>query len=180
MLASPEVRSGSVPGAADFAESSVAGRVSVLRGSFASMEQRISLVTLGVADLSRAKEFYESLGWRGQALEGIVFFQTGCMAFALWGREELAADSGLAGEGDGGFGGICLAHNVRHQHEVDEVVEAAQRAGATVTRPPADTFYGGYAGVFTDLDGHAWEIAHNPGFPIAPDGSITLPDFGTT
>ncbi|SDK48726.1 hypothetical protein SAMN04487820_108215 [Actinopolyspora mzabensis] len=143
------------------------------------MEQRISLVTLGVTDVRRAKEFYERLGWRGQELERTVFFRTPGGAFVLWGRDELAADTGLTGERDGGFGGVCLAHNVRSESEVDEVLETARRAGATVTRPAAETFYGGYAGVFTDLDGHAWEIAYNPGFPIAEDGTITIPDLGS-
>lgn len=141
------------------------------------MEQRVSLISLGVADLGRAKEFYERLGWRGQEVEETVFFQAGGSAVVLWGRDKLAQDSGLAGEQDGGFGGICLAHNVRSEAEVDEVMKAAERAGATVTRPAGMTFYGGYAGVFVDLDGHAWEIAYNPGFPLAEDGSITIPDF---
>jgi hypothetical protein len=92
-------------------------------------------------------------------------------------RENLAADSGLE-LGDGTrFGGIALAHNVRSREEVDAIVAAAASAGATVTRPPAETFYGGYAGVFTDPDGHPWEIAHNPGFALAEDGSLVLPDF---
>ncbi|MFR9730386.1 VOC family protein [Saccharopolyspora sp. MS10] len=141
------------------------------------MEQRISLITLGVADLGRAKEFYESLGWRGQELERTVFFQAGGSAFVLWGREELAADCGLpAGRADA-FGGVCLAHNVRSRAEVDELIAAAARAGATITKPAGETFYGGYAGVFTDPDGHPWEIAHNPGFTLAADGTLTLPDF---
>lgn len=101
------------------------------------------------------------------------------MALVLWGRAKLAADARLADERADGFGGIVLAYNVRTRAEVDEIVAAAEQAGATVTRPVAETFYGGYAGVFTDLDGHAWEIAHNPGFAIAADGSITIPDFGT-
>jgi len=144
------------------------------------MEQRVSLITLGVADLERSRGFYERLGWRGQQVEGTVFFQAGGMALVLWDREKLAVGCGLGGSPGGGFGGIALAHNVRSTTEVDEVIAAAQGAGATVTRPPATTFYGGYAGVFTDPDGHAWEIAHNPGFPLAEDGSLTVPDFGTT
>jgi uncharacterized protein len=142
------------------------------------MEQRITLVTLGVADVERARTFYENLGWRGQTMEGTVFFQAGGLAVVLWGRDKLAADCGLADPGpSAGFGGIALAHNVRTPAEVDELIAAAERAGAAVTRAPATTFYGGYAGVFTDPDGHAWEIAHNPGFPLAADGSITLPNF---
>jgi uncharacterized protein len=142
------------------------------------MEQRISLVTLGVADIARAKAFYEALSWRGQEVQETVFFQAGGSAVVLWGRDKLAADSGLEDAGPAGFGGIALAHNVRSRAEVDELVGAAQAAGATVTRPPAETFYGGYAGVFTDPDGHPWEIAFNPGFQLADDGSLTLPDFG--
>ena len=141
------------------------------------MEQRISLVTLGVADLARARAFYESLGWRGQEVEETVFFQAGGSAVVLWSRTKLAADSGIEDRGTDGFGGMSLAQNVRSTTEVDEVLAAAARAGATVTRAPAETFYGGYAGCFTDPDGHVWEIAYNPGFALAPDGSLTLPDF---
>ena len=141
------------------------------------MEQRISLVTLGVADLGAAKAFYEQLGWHGQEVEETVFVQAGGIALVLWGRDKLAADCGLPAAPPAGFGGIVLAHNVRSAAEVDAIVAAAADAGATVTRPPARTFYGGYAGVFTDLDGHPWEIAHNPGFALADDGTLTLPDF---
>lgn len=142
------------------------------------MEQRISLVTLGVDDLPRAKRFYEQLGWRGQEVQETVFFQAGAMAVVLWSRQRLAADCGLQDiPPSTGFGGIALAHNVRTQAEVDEIMAAAQIAGATITRAPGTTFYGGYAGVFTDPDGHAWEIAHNPGFTLADDGALTLPDF---
>ncbi|MFE3629929.1 VOC family protein [Streptomyces goshikiensis] len=145
------------------------------------MEQRVSLITLGVADVARARAFYESLGWRGQEVSGTVFFQAGGLALVLWGRDELARDGGIDDEragGSGGFGGVALAQNVRSPEEVDAVVAAAERAGATVTRPPTPTFYGGYAGYFTDPDGHVWEIAHNPGFTLAEDGSLVLPDFG--
>jgi catechol 2,3-dioxygenase-like lactoylglutathione lyase family enzyme len=143
------------------------------------MKSRISLVTLGVDDLPRAKAFYEHLGWHGQEVEETVFVQTGGMALVLWGRDKLAADCGLdpGAGGRAGFGGIVLAHNVRSASEVDAIMEAAAAAGATVTRPPAETFYGGYAGVFTDPDGHPWEIAHNPGFALADDGTLTIPQF---
>jgi hypothetical protein len=141
------------------------------------MEPRISLVTLGVADVGRARVFYEALGWRGQEVEETVFIQAGGLALVLWSRDKLAADAGIADHGTDGFGGIALAHNVRSEREVDEIIAAAQKAGATVTKPAAPTFYGGYAGYFTDLDGHAWEIAHNPGFPLDADGAITIPDF---
>ncbi|MDT0270463.1 VOC family protein [Streptomyces sp. DSM 44915] len=144
------------------------------------MEQRISLITLGVADLARARTFYERLGWRGQEVSETVFFQAGGLAVVLWSRAEAAADSGLADTPvpAGGYGGITLAHNVRSAAEVDETLAAAERAGGTISSPAAATFYGGYAGSFTDPDGHPWEIAYNPGFALAEDGSLTLPDFG--
>ncbi|MER7459898.1 VOC family protein [Micromonospora sp. NPDC126480] len=140
------------------------------------MEQRISLVTLGVADIARARTFYERLGWRGQEAEETVFFQAGGLALVLWGRDKLAEDAGVADAG-GGFGGLSLAQNVRSRAEVDAILAAAAAAGATLTRPARETFYGGYAGCFTDPDGHVWEIAHNPGFPLADDGTLTVPDF---
>ncbi len=140
------------------------------------MDQRISIVTLGVADLGRARSFYEQLGWRGQEVEETVFFQAGAMVLVLWGRAKLAADSGVADDGSG-FDRVTLAQNVRSAEEVDAIVAAAADAGATVTRKPAATFYGGYAGVFLDPDGHAWEIAFNPGFTITDDGAVVLPDF---
>ena len=141
------------------------------------MEQRVSLITLGVADLARSRSFYEQLGWSGQEVEGTVFFQAGGLAVVLWARELLAADAGIDDDGTSTFGGIVLAHNVRSAAEVDEVLAAAARAGGQVTSPAATTFYGGYAGTFRDPDGHVWEIAHNPGFPLAADGSLTIPDL---
>lgn len=140
------------------------------------MEQRISLVTLGVDDLPRARAFYEALGWRGQEVDETVFFQAGPLALVLWSRATLADDSGVPDDGTG-FDRMTLAQNVRSAAEVDAVVAAAADAGASVTRAPGPTFYGGYAGVFLDPDGHAWEIAHNPGFTLAPDGSLVLPQF---
>ncbi|MEU4397072.1 VOC family protein [Micromonospora orduensis] len=141
------------------------------------MEQRISLVTLGVADVGRAKAFYEQLGWRGQEVEETVFFQAGGLAFVLWGRDKLAADAGIDDPGRSGFGGMTLAQNVRSRAEVDELMATAAKAGAEVTQPARETFYGGYAGCFADPDGHVWEIAWNPGFPLGPDGALTVPDF---
>ena len=141
------------------------------------MEQRVSLITLGIADLARARAFYEALGWHGQETQETVFFQAGGAVVVLWGREKLAADSGVAAGAGGGFDGIVLAHNVRSRAEVDEIVVAAERAGAVVTRPASETFYGGYAACFADPDGHIWEVAHNPGFALADDGSLILPDF---
>jgi len=140
------------------------------------VDQRISLVTLGVGDLARARTFYAGLGWHGQEVEETVFFQAGAMALVLWDRGKLAADSGLTATGSG-FDGVTLAQNVRSEGEVDEIVAAARDAGATVTRAPAPTFYGGYAGVFLDPDGHAWEIAFNPGFTLDDDGALVLPEF---
>jgi predicted lactoylglutathione lyase len=144
----------------------------------AAVEQRISLLTLGVADVARSRRFYERLGWRGQEVEQTVFFQAGGMVVVLWHQDALGDDAGLGPVAPQGFRGVALAQNVRSAAEVDAVVAAAEEAGATVTRRPAQTFYGGYAGYFTDPDGHAWEIAWNPGFTIAEDGSLTLPDFG--
>ena len=142
------------------------------------MEQRISLITLGVADLARAREFYERLGWRGQEVEETVFFRAGGMALVLWGRDKVAADAGLVDAGSDGFGGITVAQNVRSRAEVDAVLATAAEAGAVITQPARETFYGGYAGFFADPDGHVWEIAHNPGFALDDDGAVVLPDFG--
>ena len=146
--------------------------------TFGGMDQRISIVTLGVADLSRSTAFYEALGWQGHEMQETVFIQAGGMAVVLWAREKVAADVGLAHDaGTDGFGGIALAQNVRSGEEVDAAIEAARAAGATVTKDPAETFYGGYAGYFLDPDGHAWEVAHNPGFTLTEDGALVLPDF---
>jgi catechol 2,3-dioxygenase-like lactoylglutathione lyase family enzyme len=143
------------------------------------MEQRLSLVTLGVADVRRARVFYEQLGWRGQEVEETVFFQAGGIAVVLWGRENLADDAGVPLDPPVAFAGIALAHNVRSPQEVDAILGTAQAAGGTITRPASETFYGGYAGYFADPDGHLWEVAHNPGFTLGPDGALTLPDFGS-
>jgi predicted lactoylglutathione lyase len=138
------------------------------------MRQSISLITLGVSDYERAKSFYAALGWSPTLeIEETAFFQANGIVLVLWGREKLAADSGIADDG-ARWSGIALAHNVAARAEVDALIEQARRGGATVTREPSETFYGGYAGVFRDPDGHAWEVAHNPGFALAPDGSITL------
>jgi predicted lactoylglutathione lyase len=140
-----------------------------------SLEQRVSLVTLGVRDLVRARAFYEALGWHTNAEPGddVVFFQAGGMVVALWDRARLAEDSGV--EDGGGYGGITLAHNVRSPQEVDGIVAAAEASGATVTRVPAETVWGGYSGAFADPEGHPWEVAHNPRWEIGADGSVTLP-----
>jgi catechol 2,3-dioxygenase-like lactoylglutathione lyase family enzyme len=143
------------------------------------MEQRVSLITLGVADLARSKAFYEQLGWRGQEVEETVFYQAGGQAVVLWDRANVAADAGLEDDRSCTFGGIVLAHNVASREEVDRTVGAAKSAGAEVTKDPSETFYGGYAGFFRDPDGHVWEVAHNPGFTLGADGALTLPDFGS-
>jgi predicted lactoylglutathione lyase len=143
------------------------------------VEQRISLITLGVAELSRSRRFYEALGWHGHEIEETAFFQVGSMAIVLWDREKLAADAGVEATKSDGFRGVALAHNVRSSAQVDEIISSAERAGAALTCPPRTTFYGGYAGYFADPDGHLWEIAHNPGFTLAEDGALILPDFGS-
>jgi catechol 2,3-dioxygenase-like lactoylglutathione lyase family enzyme len=137
------------------------------------MEPRLSLVTLGVADLERARTFYGALGWTPATDgEGVVFFQSGCMVLALWSRSELAADSGVTDSG--GWGGITLAHNVRSPEEVDSVLTEADAAGATIARRGAPTFWGGYSGVFIDHDGHPWEVAHNPFWTLDEEGFVRL------
>jgi catechol 2,3-dioxygenase-like lactoylglutathione lyase family enzyme len=138
------------------------------------MEQRLSLVTLGVTDLERSRAFYEALGWKTGAApaDDVVFFQSGGMIVALWGRDQLAEDSGVTDSG--GWGGVTLAHNVRSPAEVDAVIAEADAAGATIARPGGETFWGGYSGVFIDPDGHPWEVAHNPRWSIEEDGSVKL------
>jgi catechol 2,3-dioxygenase-like lactoylglutathione lyase family enzyme len=138
------------------------------------MRQRVSLVTLGVVDIGRSRAFYEALGWRGVGGSGDepVFFQAGDMIVALWDRALLAADTCM--EDHGGWGGITLAHNVSSPQEVDAVTEAAREAGATVAREPAEVFWGGYTALVFDLDGHPWEIAHNPGWSLDEEGGVHL------
>jgi predicted lactoylglutathione lyase len=137
------------------------------------MEQRLSLVTLGVSDLSRARNFYEALGWSGESPDGeVVFFQAGAMIVALWGRDLLGDDSGVVD--NGGWGGVTLAYNASSPGAVDAVLAEAREAGATIAREGAATFWGGYSGVFIDPDGHPWEVAHNPGWKLQSDGSVRL------
>jgi len=138
------------------------------------MQQRVSLITLGVADVGAARAFYERLGWRAVLdVEETVFFQAGGSVLALWGRDKLAADSGVMD--GGGWGGVALAHNVRSRDEVDRIIEEARAAGARIGREPTATPWGGYSGVFIDPDGHPWEVAHNPGFELGDDGSLRIP-----
>ncbi len=140
------------------------------------MEQRLSLVTLGVADLTRARRFYEDgLGWaKNNAEPEVAFYQAGGMIVALWARKDLAGDAKLSPDGSG-FRGIALAYNARSRGEVDAVLAEAARAGAAIPKVAEDTPWGGYAGYFTDPDGHLWEVAHNPFWTIEADGSVTLP-----
>lgn len=143
-------------------------------GRLNGVEQRVSLITLGVADVDAARAFYERLGWRCDLpLDDIAFFQAGGLVFSLWGRDKLAADSTVSD--GGGWGGVTLAHNVRSPDEVERIIDQARDAGAAIGREPGPTFYGGYSGVFIDPDGHAWEVAHNPEFPMLDDGTISLP-----
>jgi uncharacterized protein len=140
------------------------------------MEQRISLVTIGVGDLSRSRAFYERLGWTTRAApdDDIVFFQAGGLIVALWDRAELAKDSGV--EDAGRPAGITLAHNVDSPAAVDAIFDEARAAGASVVRAPEEAFWGGYSGVFHDPDGHPWEIAHNPHWTLRDDGTVALGD----
>ena len=141
------------------------------------MEQRVSIVTLGVANLKRSREFYERLGWRRSMAkaEGIVFFQAGGMALALLPRGELAKDVNIAPDGSG-FKGISLAYNTRNRAEVDSILEDAEAAGAKLLKPAREAVWGGYSGYFSDPDGFLWEVAWNPSFRMAEDGSIQIPE----
>jgi|SRR5579871_6826905 len=135
---------------------------------------RVSLVTLGVADLARARAFYEALGFRTGAGpdDDVVFFDQGGLIIGLWSRASLAEDSGV--EDTGGWGGVTFAYNVASPADVDAAIEDARAAGARIAREPAETFWGGYAGVFVDPDGHPWEVAHNPHWGLRPDGTVEL------
>ena len=141
------------------------------------MDQRISIITLGVADLARSRQFYERLGWRPSSAssEAIVFFQAGGMILALYPRPELAKDATIAPEGHG-FAGFTISWNARTRVEVDSVLAEAKTAGGKILKPAQEAFWGGSSGYFADPDNFAWEIAWNPSFPIADDGAIHLPD----
>jgi predicted lactoylglutathione lyase len=139
------------------------------------MDQRMTLITLGVPDLAEARRFYEALGWKTGAApdDDVAFFQAGGIVVALWDRAKLAEDSAVTD--GGGWGGVTPAYNTRSPEEVDTVIEEARAAGATIGREPGETFWGGYSGVFIDPGGHPWEVAHNPNWTINDDGSVTLP-----
>jgi hypothetical protein len=138
------------------------------------MQQRVTVITLGVGDLDRARRFYEALGWASGAVpaDDVVFFQAGEQVLALWDRAKLAEDSCV--QDAGGWGGVTLALNVGSPAEVDAVTEEARAAGATIGREPAETFWGGYSSVFIDPDGHPWEVAHNPHWTLTEDGGVSL------
>jgi uncharacterized protein len=141
------------------------------------MDQRITLVTLGVADVEASAAFYERLGWTRSSQSqpgGVAFFDAGGIVFALFGIEDLAEDAGLSGEGSG-FRGMSLALNLASKDKVDAVFVEAEAAGARIIKPATGTFWGGYAGYFADPDGHLWEIAHNPFWPLDDKGLIQLP-----
>ena len=140
------------------------------------METRLSLVTLGVRDLPRARAFYEKLGFKASSVsnENVTFFQCGALALGLFGWDALAEDAHVPAMGDG-FRGVSLAQNVRTKEEVAKVLAEAEAAGGKVVKPAQDVFWGGPSGYFTDPDGHLWEVAWNEAFVIGADGSITLP-----
>ena len=141
-------------------------------------EAILSLVTLGVADVGRSIAFYETLGFRrkAKAEQGVGFFQAGAASFAVWSLDSLIEDAGVPANAPTGFGGIALGWNCRSEAEVDTALELARKAGGTVRKAGQKTFWGGYTGYFADPDGHLWEVAHNPGFPLTEDGRLTLPD----
>ncbi|HET7054444.1 MAG TPA: VOC family protein [Solirubrobacterales bacterium] len=138
------------------------------------MKQRVNVITLGVSDLGRARQFYEALGWttRAAADDDVVFFQAGEMLVSLWDRDRLAEDSCV--EDPGGWGGVTLALNVGSPDEVDDITEQARAAGARIGREPAETFWGGYSSLVVDPDDHPWEIAHNPHWTITAEGGVRL------
>ncbi len=139
------------------------------------MDQRVSVITLGVADLERSCSFYAALGWqRGNKDEGVVFFQIPGAVFALWSRAALAEEARLTDTG-AAFGGIALAYNARSKEEVDAVLAEAKAAGATLLKPAEEVFWGGYSGYFADPDGHPWEVAWNPGWSLDAEGRVSLP-----
>lgn len=142
------------------------------------MEQRLSLVTLGVEDMVRARAFYAALGWQagGPSNDDVTFFQAGGMIVGLYGRAALAADAGIADSPRPAFSGIALAYNARDKAEVDAVLAEAVAVGGRLVKAAEDVFWGGYSGYFADPDGHLWEVAWNPFFPLADDGAISLPD----
>jgi hypothetical protein len=141
------------------------------------VEQRITLITLGVRDLERSVAFFERLGWRRSVkhAEGVAFFQCGGIALSLFPRSELAKDANVPPEG-GGFSGVAIAYNTRSKGDVDAMLAEAVSCGAEIVRPALEAFWGGYSGYFRDPDGHLWEVAWNPGFALDDNGAVQLPD----
>jgi catechol 2,3-dioxygenase-like lactoylglutathione lyase family enzyme len=141
------------------------------------VEQRITLITLGVRDLERSVAFFERLGWRRSVkhAEGVAFFQCGGIALSLFPRSELAKDANVPAEG-GGFSGVAIAYNTRSKGDVDAMLAEAVSCGAEIVRPALEAFWGGYSGYFRDPDGHLWEVAWNPGFALDDNGAVQLPD----
>ncbi len=141
----------------------------------AGVRPRITVITLGVADLRRSRAFYEALGWRSGARpdDDVVFFESGGTVLGLWDRKRLAHDSTVVD--GGGWGGVTLACNVASEAAVDEAIDVARAAGAAIGREPARAFWGGYSGVFIDPDGHPWEVAHNPHWTLTAEGAVVLP-----
>ena len=143
-----------------------------------SLPARVSLVTLGVADVGASTRFYAALGWpvSGQSQDGVTFIRTAGPVLALYGYADLAADAGAPAGGPPEFSGVTLAVNVGSRAEADQAFAAALAAGARLVRAPEPTFWGGYSGYFMDPDGHRWEVAHNPFWPLGDDGLVDLPD----
>jgi hypothetical protein len=139
------------------------------------MEPRLSLITLGVADVARARAFYEALGFKAglASQESVAFLDAGGVVLALWGRAALAEDATVADSAPG-FSGIALAHNAPNEADVDKTLKEVVAAGGKLVKPAAKTFWGGYAGYFADPDGHLWEVAHNPYFKLGADGRVEL------
>jgi uncharacterized protein len=141
------------------------------------MEPRISFITLGVSDIERSLKFYrDGLGFplSSASKDDVAFFKTGGIVLALYPSDKLAEDAKVPPEGSG-FRSVTLAHNVRRKEEVSEVLALAAAAGANITKPAQDTFWGGHGGYFSDPDGHLWEVVWNPFFPFAEDGRVLVP-----
>jgi uncharacterized protein len=138
----------------------------------------LSLVTLGVSDVARAAAFYEQLGFRRKMRksEGVAFFEAGPVVLSLYTNDGLAGDAGLAADTPAGFRATAMAWNCPDEASVDAVLMLAVKSGGTLVKAGYQIFWGGYIGFFKDPDGHLWEVAHNPQFPLSADGQITLPD----
>ncbi|MFZ0273393.1 MAG: VOC family protein [Acidobacteriaceae bacterium] len=142
------------------------------------MDQRISIITLGVADLARSRAFYRRLGWQESSAgnDAIAFFQAGGIVLALYPRPELAKDAQAKDVTPSqAFAGFTLSFNARTRAEVDQVLDEAKTAGANILKAAQEAFWGGYSGYFSDPDNFAWEVAFNPSFPIDDEGTIHLP-----